>query len=101
MYMEVVVNVQSRFDAVSINSDVMSSALPDGGSVLLHLETELYFGLNEVGSLLWDSLSAGEPYETAVSNIERRFGVDRERIDADVSALLDQLGAKGLLTHDA
>jgi hypothetical protein len=95
-----VVSVQSRFDTASVNSDVMSSALPDGGSVLLHLDTELYFGLNEVGSLLWDSLYAGEPYETAVSKIEDRFDVDRERIDIDVAALLDQLDAKGLLKHD-
>lgn len=75
----------------------MSSELPDGGSVLLNLESELYFGLNAVGSMLWASLQAGESYDSAVGQIQQRFDVDRARIDADVEALLDQLDDKGLL----
>lgn len=75
----------------------MSSELPDGGSVLLNLESELYFGLNAVGSLLWNALQAGDTYETAVARIQERFDVDRDRVDADVVSLLDQLDAKDLL----
>ncbi len=75
----------------------MSSELPDGGSVLLNLDSELYFGLNVVGSLLWNALHAGETYELAVTRIQERFDVDRDRIDVDVASLLDQLDAKGLL----
>lgn len=75
----------------------MSSELPDGGSVLLNLESELYFGLNAVGSVLWNSLQAGKTYELTVSELLEQFDVDRARIDADVEALLNQLDAKGLL----
>ena len=93
----VIMNVQQRFDAASVKSDVMSSELPDGGSVLLNLDSELYFGLNEVGTLLWNALQAGESYESVIGRLHAQFDVPRETLDADVTALLDQLDGKGLL----
>jgi len=95
------VDVQTRFDSAAVNSDVMNSALPDGSSVLLHLETELYFGLNQVGAVLWDALQKNESYESTATKIQSQFDVERSRVDADTAALLDQLDAKDLLTHDA
>lgn len=45
--------------------DVVARALPDG-SVLFHPATEVYFGLNETGTVVWQALVAGATTEEAL-----------------------------------
>jgi hypothetical protein len=64
-----------------------------GGGVLLHTQAELYFGLNSVGSRVWQLLPPecdgfGELCDRLHSDYPE---VDRGRIAADVSELLENL----------
>ena len=67
-------------------------------TVLLNIDTEAYFGLNEVGSVVWQSLNNG-PLDTQsiVNAVTENFDVERTLAAADVSALLATLLDQGLV----
>ena len=67
-------------------------------TVLLNIETEAYFGLNEVGSVVWESLSKG-PLDTQsiVNAVTENFDVERTLATNDVDALLASLLDQGLV----
>jgi Coenzyme PQQ synthesis protein D (PqqD) len=65
-------------------------------TVLLNIETEAYFGLNEVGSLVWGLLTQGTADIDAIVNaVIERFEVQHALARNDVEALL-----AGLLDHE-
>jgi hypothetical protein len=84
------------------NPDVVARTLPDG-AVLFHPGTEVYFGLNESGTLIWSVLgSAGADDESLIGALAARWpDVPRAQLEADALALLAELSARGLVTGDA
>jgi Coenzyme PQQ synthesis protein D (PqqD) len=67
-------------------------------TVLLNIETEAYFGLNEVGSVVWDTLSKGAlDAQSIVSVVIENFEVDQALAAKDVDALLTALLEQGLV----
>jgi hypothetical protein len=69
----------------------------DGEAVLLDLSTGVYFGLNEVGTRIWQLLDEGRDHESIVGAIAAEFDAERDAIDADVRALVEKLQARGLV----
>ena len=84
------------FDSrVRIPDDVLVSEL-DGESVLLSLRSESYFGLDEMGTRVWELLkseSIQRVYETLLAD----YDVDPEMLRVDLSELLDNLVQQGLV----
>lgn len=70
----------------------------DDGAVLFAPDTELYFGLNAVGALVWDLLPPRSATIDAIcSSVRNAYpDVPAEIIRADVEELLDQLVDEGL-----
>ena len=69
----------------------------DGELVLLDLEGGDYFGLSELGLVLWNGLSAGKtPREVAIEAVAS-YDVDLPTMTRDFSKLTEELLAKGLL----
>lgn len=68
----------------------------DGEMVLLNIATEQYYGLDPVGAAMVVELLA-RPREEAVEVLLARYTVDRERLVADLDALLTRLTSTGLL----
>ena len=69
----------------------------DGEAVLLDLEGEMYFGLDEVGTRLWQALSDSGTVEAALESVLEEFHVSREVLERDVAALLEELVSRGLI----
>lgn len=69
--------------------------------VLLDTSTGSYFGLNPVGSAIWEGLVQGEPLAGIVAALSRRFDVDRETCERDVLRLAGELVERGLATLEA
>ena len=68
------------------------------GGVLFSSDSEVYFGVNPVGSIIWDLLPTASTFEELVAALSQRFtdvGVDR--ITRDVQAFLADLRANGLV----
>ena len=72
-----------------------------GESVLLNLDTGTYFGLDAVGTRLWNLVAEHGSTALAIDTLLAEYDVDASRLRKDVMALIDQLLAKGLLTTDA
>ncbi len=69
------------------------------GAVLLHTESEVYFGLNHVGAQVWQLVAGGATVlSDVVSDLSETYpDVPAEVIRDDVSALLEELTENGLL----
>lgn len=72
-----------------------------GESVLLNLDTGTYFGLDAVGTRLWNLVAEHGSTASAIQTLLAEYDVDEPRLKRDVETLIDQLLAKGLLVTDA
>lgn len=84
---------------VQILDDVIFRDLA-GETVLLSLASGTYFGLNAVGSRMWQLLSDKCAFEDIVRTLLGEFDVDEIRLRQDLAALVQQLAAKGLVSAD-
>jgi len=80
--------------------NVVWTALPDG-AVLYATDSELYFGVNSVGALVWELLPpVSTSFEALCRAVHERYpDVDLAQIEGDVRELLDQLRDHGLVHH--
>ena len=69
----------------------------DGEAVLLNVQTGAYFGLNKVGTHIWQLYSEGKSTAEVVDGVCLRFAVTVERAEADVRAFTERLVERGLL----
>jgi len=69
-----------------------------GETVLLHLDSGTYFGLNGVGSFIWSRIEK-EPHSLAAlaDAVEAEFDVTRDEALKDITALAQNLDEQGLL----
>ncbi len=68
-----------------------------GELVLLNFDSEIYFGLDEIGSRMWEVLSQAPSIEAGVQALLGEFDVEEERLRADVQRLLGELVGGGLV----
>lgn len=74
----------------------------DEGAVLFAPATELYFGLNDVGAMVWELLPRVSTPDDVCAALHTTFpDVDLAIIRADVDELLARLLAEGLLERPA
>ena len=83
-------------DRVAPAPDVLSRTL-DGEAVLLDLASGRYFGLNEVGTRVWELLGAGKSIAEIREVLLAEFDVPPDVLERDVSELLDALRSRGLV----
>ncbi len=65
--------------------------------VLLHLDTGTYFGLDEVGTMIWGGLQEGQSPREICQRVAASYGEPPERVEEDVHAFLAKLSEHGLL----
>jgi coenzyme PQQ synthesis protein D (PqqD) len=71
----------------------------DEECVLLDLGSGTYFGLNEVGTRVWNLLREGVPEDEIVRTIADEYDNDAETIRADVRRFLTELESRKLIVH--
>jgi hypothetical protein len=72
----------------------------DGESVILSLEAETYFGLDEVGTRTWELLGAEPTIQAVYEALCAEYDVDSAELRRDLEALLDQLVEHKLIEVD-
>jgi hypothetical protein len=70
----------------------------DGEAVLLNLESERYFGLDDVGTRLWQHLLEHRRLERVCEEMQKEYDVDESTLRADVLGLVDELIAAGIVS---
>src|ERR1700756_2834749 len=86
----------SLMDRVIVPSHVLVRVL-DKESVLLNIETERYFGLDETGTRMWQLVTAAPQIEVAYRQLLDEYDVEPELLRENLTDFLGRLGENGLL----
>jgi hypothetical protein len=68
-----------------------------GESVLLDLNSEQYFGLDDVGTRMWKALTTNPTVQAACETLLSDYEVDAEQLRCDLEGLVNRLVEHGLL----
>ena len=83
-------------DRVVVPDGVMISHLQEE-AVILNLESERYFGLDDVGTRFLTVLTSSESIEAAYETLRREYDVDPQALRDDLRDLVEKLVDQGLL----
>ena len=72
----------------------------NGELVLLNLDNEHVYGLDDVGTLMWEAISVAPTVEAAVEHLSGQFEIDRDTLAGDLDRLLRELSGCGLVELD-
>jgi hypothetical protein len=84
-------------DKVTVPGHVLVRFL-DKEAVLLNIETERYFGLDETGARMWQLATTAENIDAAYQKLLSEYDVDAQTLREHLSELMDKLVENGLLT---
>lgn len=70
----------------------------EGESVLLNLDNEIYYSLDEVGTDFLATLQLSESIETAHAQLLNEYDVDSERLQLDLFELVKELMEHSLIS---
>ena len=82
--------------SIVISKQVLAQQLA-GETVLLDLASENYFGLDAVGSRVWQLLNEGQDRAALIDILLDEYEVEREVLEKDVAELLERLSTAGLI----
>jgi hypothetical protein len=68
-----------------------------GEAVILNLNSGMYYGIDEIGALIWAALEEPRTLEYLRETILRDYQIDKETCDRDVIAFLADMNAAGLI----
>lgn len=69
----------------------------DTESVLLNLQNQRYFGLDEVGTRMWMTLTTEESIQAAYDALISEYDVDAEQLRQNLKDLIAKLVEHGLI----
>ena len=83
-------------DRVRVPDDVLISNLQEE-SVILNLDSERYYGLDDVGTRFLSVLNTADSIEAAYDTLRGEYDVDAQKPRQDLLELVDDLVGQGIL----
>ena len=83
-------------EKVHVARDVMARKVGDE-TVMLDLANGTYFGLDPVGTRIWELMGEGMTLAEICDVMMNEFEVSRDVIERDVARLADELAERGLI----
>ena len=83
--------------SVEISDDAIFREM-DGEAVILNLESGTYFGLDPVGTRIWQLLEEHGNLRAVFDQMRQEFDVEPEVLETDLLRLVGQFAEKGLGT---
>lgn len=69
----------------------------DGEAVVLNIESGIYFGLDDVGTRIWQMLATLESLSAVRDAMHAEYDAPPSQLDADLLTFVEQLLAKKLI----
>lgn len=85
--------------SVQLSDDVLFREL-DGEAVLLDLQSERYYGLDSVGTRIWQLIAEHNDTTAVIAAMLAEYEVSEEQLTRDLIDLLGRLAEAGLVTLD-
>jgi len=82
---------------IILSPEVISQEV-SGETVLLDLESENYFGLDEVGTRIWQLIKETNDLQAIYQTLLAEYDVSEERLQQDLDTLLGEISGLGLVT---
>ena len=82
---------------ITLSPEVISQEV-SGETVLLDLESENYFGLDEVGTRIWQLIKETNDLAAIYQTLLTEYDVSEERLQQDLDTLLGEITKLGLVT---
>jgi hypothetical protein len=82
---------------ITLSPDVISQEV-SGETVLLDLESEHYFGLDEVGTRIWQLAKETDDLNAIYQTLLAEYDVAENRLQRDLDTLLAEISSLGLIT---
>ena len=82
---------------IKLSPDVISQEV-SGETVLLDLQSEHYFGLDEVGTRIWQLLKETDDLQAIYQTLLAEYAVPEERLLQDLDTLLGEIAGLGLVS---
>jgi hypothetical protein len=81
---------------VQRNTDMLFSKM-DEEVVMLSIQNSEYYGLNEIGSTIWEMIEKPVQVETLMLQLMEEYEVERRQAESDILALLNALYNKKIV----
>jgi len=78
-------------------ADTVFAQEVDGEMVLLDMESENYFGLDEVGTAIWQAMQEKETLKEVLGLLLEQYEVEEEMLENDLSDFVGKLVESGLV----
>ena len=82
---------------ITLSPDVISQEV-SGETVLLDLNSENYFGLDEVGTRVWQLIESCGNLQQVYDTMLAEFAVEPDQLEDDLEQLLADIEKAGLIT---
>lgn len=69
----------------------------DGEMVLLNINNESYYGLDEGGTIFWEVLTNSPSIEAGIEELLDEFEVEAEVLIVDIQKFLEKMSKNGLI----
>jgi hypothetical protein len=79
------------------SGEEIAAKVIEGEAIIINLATGMYFSLDGVGALVWESLTDGHSVEEAIVVVTRRYQVQADQAATDVTRLANQFVTEGLM----
>ena len=80
---------------ITISNEALSQEV-NGETVILDLQSESYFGLDEVGTRIWQLLQEEKDLQKVFDALLQEYYVEAEQLEQDLIELVDKLIEAGL-----
>lgn len=84
-------------DSIVTVAQVQVSCEVNGETVILHFDSGDYFGLNDVGTLVWNLIQQPRSVREVRDAILSAYEVDDDQCERDLFVLLGELRGRGLI----
>ncbi|NES73565.1 MAG: PqqD family protein [Okeania sp. SIO2D1] len=86
----------SQSSIVVATTEQVSSEV-GGDTVILHMQSGVYYGLDEVGNTVWNLLQEPKTVEEVRDTLLAEYEVESQQCHDELVALLQDLAAQGLI----
>jgi hypothetical protein len=80
----------------NVGPSPISAQVSKDGAVLFDVDSDRLLKLNTVAAEMWRQLDAGNSETQIIESIARQYGVDKQRVAADLGALLERTAELGI-----
>jgi len=82
---------------IALSTEILSQEV-DGETIFLDLRSESYFGLDKVGTRIWQLLQQDGNLQRVFNTMLEEYDVGAEQLEKDMNKLLDKLIDAELIT---